>query len=96
MEKKKIILYCRVASNDQADKELNIQEQSLREYAATRGYNVVDVIKEIGSVVNLNRPGISKIHEIISRQKIDAIIAKNISRYGRCSPSEIESFLENV
>ncbi len=93
MKRKKVILYCRVACSDQADKELYAQEQSLREYVEKQDYEVAQVVTEICSGSNLNRSGINKIYEIIDRQKIDAVISKNISRYGRCS---LVDFIETL
>ncbi|MDR2074197.1 MAG: recombinase family protein [Oscillospiraceae bacterium] len=93
---KKVILYCRIASSNQAEKELDIQEQGLRNYAEAHNYEVVEVIKEIESGANLNRPGINKILEMANRHTVDMIIAKNISRYGRCAVSELNSFIEKL
>ncbi|MDR2073903.1 MAG: recombinase family protein [Oscillospiraceae bacterium] len=93
---KKVILYCRVASSDQANNNLDIQEQGLRNFAKAHNYEVVEVIKEIESGANLDRPGINKIFETTNHHKIDMVIAKNMSRYGRCSASELNSFIKKL
>lgn len=94
-KKKKAILYCRSAciGNDDA---LSVQEQMLRKYAKSQGYEIVEVIKELCSGTDLNRPGIAKIYKIINRCKIDILIARDISRYGRCSMAKILDFIKNL
>ncbi len=94
-KKKKAILYCRSAciSNDDA---LSVQEQMLRKYAKSQGYEIVEVIKESCSGTDLNRPGIKKIYETINRFKVDILIARDISRYGRCSMAKILDFIKDL
>ena len=84
MEKKKVVLYCRSAVEDQENKSLNTQEQALIKYAKAQNYEIVETIKESCGGLDLNRPGINKLYEIADNGKADAVIAKNISRYGRC------------
>lgn len=43
-KKKKAILYCRSACIDN-NYALNVQEQMLRKYAKSQGYEIVEVIK---------------------------------------------------
>lgn len=94
-KKKKAILYCRSAciGNDDA---LSVQEQMLKKYAKSKGYEIVEVIKDLCSGTDLNRPGIAKIYKIINRCKIDILIARDISRYGRCSMAKILDFINNL
>ena len=35
-------------------------------------------------------------YEIADNGKVDTVIAKNISRYGRCSPAKIADFVESL
>lgn len=96
MEKKKVVSYCRVACNNQNNDVLDDQEQTLKKYAEAQNYEIVETIKESGGGLDLNRPGINKIYEIADNGKVDAVIAKNISRYGRCSPAKIADFVESL
>ena len=89
-EKKKAVLYCRTAYKYQDDSVLDAQERTIREYAKLQGYEVVSVIKESCSGINFDRPGINAIYEIIEKEKIDAVISKDISRYGRCLVGVLE------
>lgn len=96
MKKEKVVLYCRVASITQNSDILDIQEEALKKYADSNNYEIVEVIKETGSGASLNRPGVNKIYEIIDKYKIGAIIAKSISRFGRCSHSELSNFINSL
>ncbi len=94
-KKKKAILYCRSACIDNDD-ALSVQEQMLRKYAKSQDYEIVEVIKESCSGTDLNRPGIKKIYETINRCKVDILIARDISRYGRCSMAKILDFIKDL
>ncbi len=96
MKNKNVVLYCRVASITQNSDILDIQEAALRKYAESNNYEVIEVIRETGSGTSLNRPGINKIYEIIDKYNVDAIIAKNMSRLGRCSHSELSNFIDSL
>ena len=82
-EKKKAILYCRSACVGKNDAVLDAQEQMLRKYARSQDYDVIEVIKESCSGKSLHRSGINMLYEAIDKYKVDAVIAKDISRYGR-------------
>lgn len=94
-KKKKAILYCRSACIDN-NYALNVQEQMLREYAKSQDYGIVEVIKESCSGTDLNRPGIKKIYETINRCKVDILIARDISRYGRCSMAKFLNIIKDL
>ena len=68
----------------------------LKKYAKSKGYEIVEVIKDLCSGTELNRPGITKIYETINRCKVDILIARDISRYGRCSMAKILNFIKNL
>lgn len=72
---------------------IDTQEEALKKYADSHNYEIIEIIRETCSGASLNRPGINKTYEIINKYKIDAVIAKNISRFGRCSYSEISNFI---
>ena len=75
------------------DTALELHAQSLREYATARGYEIAGVVKEIGSGLTLDRPGIRKIREMASLHAIDEMLAKSISRYARGPVSMFVGFI---
>ena len=91
---KKVALYCRVAADDCDNSKLNNQEQTLREFAKSKNYEIVEIVKEHCSGANLDRAGMRRLYEIIKDGKVDARIAKNISGYSRCSLRKLAGFFE--
>ena len=96
MNKRKVVLYCRVASITEISAAIDIQEEALKKYADSHNYEIVEIIRETCSGASLNRPGINKTYQIIDKCKIDAVIAKSISRFGRCSHSELSNFINSL
>ena len=97
MSKKKVILYCRVAVYDQSEDVLGSQVKFLKDYAKLQDYEIVEVIKESTGGIDWTRPGISRIYDIVdSRDDVDAVLAKNLIRYGRGPVTEIINFIENL
>lgn len=96
VEKRKVVLYCRAASIAEINTAIDAQEEALKKYADWHNYEIVEIIRETGSGASLNRPGINKIYGIINKYKIDAVIAKDMSRFGRCSYSEFLNFINSL
>lgn len=85
MENKKIrvAIYCRVATDGQAETALEAQRARLRAYAEEQGYNVVKEIAEVAKGNTLCRPGIRELYGLAHRHAIDKVLAVNIDRFGR-------------
>lgn len=81
MEKKRAVLYCRVARDDAFS--LKSQAQELRRYADRNGYTIVGVMSESGSGLTLNRPALSEVTKAVYEGKADVILVKNLARIGR-------------
>ncbi len=60
IDKNKVAIYARVSSN-QNKANLEKQAERLKEYAIAKGYQIVYIVKEIGSGVNDNRPKLLKL-----------------------------------
>lgn len=85
---KKVILYCRVSSDEQAENtSLDFQEDSLRKYCARNEYNVVAVYREDYSAkhYDLKRPEMRKMYDFCKRNKaqVDKILFLRWDRYAR-------------
>lgn len=77
----KVAIYMRVASSEQLEDTLTLQENCLRQVALDKGYEVTLAVKEQGSGLNYERTGLKKIED--NTGKYDAILAKDVSRIGR-------------
>ena len=88
MNKKNVILYCRVSSDEQAEGcSLDEQERQLRTYCSNNGFGVINVYKEDASArkYDLNRPEMKKIYEYCRRNrgKVDKVLFLRWDRYAR-------------
>ena len=81
MEKKRVVLYCRVARDDAFS--LKSQAEELRRYADRNGYTIVGVMSESESGLTLNRPALSEVTKAICEGEVDVVLVKNLSRIGR-------------
>ena len=73
MNKTNVIIYCRVSTDEQAQKgfSLEYQESSLRRFCDSIGYNIVHTYKEDHSAKNFNRPEWSKLKTYVKANKKD-------------------------
>jgi len=83
--KKDIIVvgYARVSSKKQSD-DLERQVENLNKYISNT-YSDYEIITDIGSGINYNKPGLHKLIELINQKKVDKIIVlykDRLLRYG--------------
>lgn len=80
-------LYKRLSREDEkAGESMSIEHQGilLRQYAAEHGFNVVDDYADDGySGTNFNRPEVQRMLDDAKSGRIDTIIVKDLSRFGR-------------
>lgn len=83
----KTALYKRLSKEDEkAGESMSIEHQGilLRQYAEEHGFNVVDEYADDGySGTNFDRPDVQRMLEDAKSGKIDTIIVKDLSRFGR-------------
>ena len=101
MQKYVIALYIRLSIEDYKYDSLSIENQSLvlNEYAASMpeslNAEVIEFIDNGYSGTNFERPQVQKLIEMVRENKIDCIIVKDFSRFGRNS-IETGYFIERV
>lgn len=80
-------LYYRLSKdNERAGESLSIENQKriLEKYAAENGFEVVDEYIDDGwTGTNFNRPGVQRLLEDAKNGRINVIIVKDLSRFGR-------------
>ncbi len=79
------ILYGRVSTDEQASKGYSLGEQmrELREYAQEQGYEVLKEVEDRGfSRSTLNRPGITRVREMVAAGGVDLVLAWKRDRFG--------------
>ena len=67
-----VVLYARVSSKKQQD-DLERQISNLKEYAKDK-YEKYDVISDIGSGINYEKPGLKRLIELINKKQVDIIV----------------------
>jgi site-specific DNA recombinase len=98
---KRAAVYTRVSTDEQAKGySLNTQVDACLQYAAGRGYEVVETYKEDYSGAILDRPELDRLRDIISSGQIDVVIVYDIDRLARKSAYQVlieeEFFRSNV
>jgi predicted site-specific integrase-resolvase len=87
-----IVIYARVSSSENK-KNLDTQADRLQQYANMRGYQVAEIIKEIGSGINDNR---SKLNRLLSNEKVTRIIIEHKDRLTRFGFNYIKILLQRA
>lgn len=90
-KKKKFVLYARVSTDDQS---ADMQVEQLREYAAFRSFEIVEVVEEqISSTVRV-RPGREKVMKLARSGKVDGVLVWKFDRFARSTSELINSLDE--
>ena len=91
-----VVGYARESSKKQTD-DLERQVNNLKEYLSNK-YDNFDIITDIGSGINYNKPGLLKLIEKINRKEVDLIVVLYKDRLLRFGFELVEHFanLNNV
>ncbi len=92
-EERVIVGYARVSSRDQKD-DLEGQVQAIREYASQRGYQLSEVITDIGSGLNEKRKGYQRLLDIIVKRRVRKVIVTYPDRLTRFGFSTLENLFQ--
>ena len=82
-QKTRVLIYCRLAHNDSVVMEC--QKDYLRCWAVENGYTVVGEITEVGSGIQLDRPGLAEVMRAVQENRMDALVVRKLSRLARRS-----------
>jgi DNA invertase Pin-like site-specific DNA recombinase len=78
----RVALYARVSTFNNQDPEMQLAE--LREYAARRGWQIVEEFIDLGvSGCKESRPALNRLMSDACRRRFDAILVWKIDRFGR-------------
>ena len=91
-----VIGYARVSSKKESD-DLKRQIDNLKQYLSSK-YESFDIITDIGSGINYNKPGLLKLIEKINKKEVDLIVVLYKDRLLRFGFELVEYFakLNNV
>lgn len=91
-KKEYVVIYARVSSSENKS-NLDSQAKRLEQYAMARGYQIEEIIKEIGSGVNDNR---KKLQKILKDGKATCIIVEHKDRLTRFGYNYLETLLDHI
>ncbi|OGN26825.1 MAG: hypothetical protein A3B17_00285 [Candidatus Yanofskybacteria bacterium RIFCSPLOWO2_01_FULL_45_72] len=86
MHNRKLVGYCRVSTENQKEEgTIEIQEQALKEYADTNGYELITTFKDEGVSGGLeNRPGLAELFSYLEGDnQADAVLIYRLDRLAR-------------
>lgn len=87
-----VIGYARVSSKKQSD-DLERQVNNIKNYISSK-YETFDIITDIGSGIDYNKPGLKKLIEKINKKEVDLIIVLYKDRLLRFGFELVEYFAE--
>jgi DNA invertase Pin-like site-specific DNA recombinase len=80
----KAIIYCRVSTQEQKDGySLRQQEEALRRWCEDNGYDVLEVVQDVGSGSHLERPGLDRVRDLVDSGVVDRVVAQDLDRIAR-------------
>ena len=80
-QKIRVLTYCRLAHDDSMVMEC--QKEYLRRWAVENGYTVVGEITEVGSGIQLDRPGLAEVMRAVQKKRMDALVVRKLDRLAR-------------
>src|SRR5215216_119757 len=83
---KRIILYARVSTDEQARSGYSLSQQleALRAYAAREGYEILEGVTDPGkSGATLDRPGLDRVRNLVASGGVSAVLAQDRDRFAR-------------
>jgi len=82
----RVILYARVSTDEQARSGYSLAQQaeSLKDYAAREGYEVLEEVTDPGqSGASLERPGMDRARDLVAAGGVSVVLAQDRDRFAR-------------
>lgn len=95
MDKKSAWIYCRINAPEDTHGALKGQYERLETYAAQMGFTVVDSSQDLGSGLNLDRPGLQAVLEAAKTGSFQVLLVDSVSRIER-DMTKIVNFIQTV
>ncbi len=89
-KEEKVVIYCRISSTEDKS-NLEIQKERLISYCNAKGYKVYDIITEIGSGVNDQRP---KLISLLQKNDYTKIVIEHKDRLTRFGFNYLETMIK--
>jgi len=94
-ERVRAVIYARVSSRKQAEQgDFDRQVEVLKKYAAEHGYEVVAILKDVGSGLKENRPGLRRLFKLVAEGRVDIVLVTYRDRLTRFGFEHLRYFFE--
>ena len=87
------IVYARVSSSDQKS-DLEWQVEYLTQYCSSKGYKVVDVLRDVASGLKTDRRGLLKLFDYVVNRQVDVVVVTYRDRLTRFGFEYLEYFFK--
>ena len=87
-----VVIYARVSSYENKG-NLDTQAERLKGYAIARGYQIKEIVKEVGSGVNDNRP---KLQKMLREGKVTRVVVEHKDRLTRFGFNYLNTLLTQL
>lgn len=95
MDKKSAWIYCRIDAPEDTHGALKGQYERLETYVAQMGFTVVGSSQDLGSGLNLDRPGLQALLKAAKAGSFQVLLVDSVSRIGRDTAKTIE-FIQTI
>jgi excisionase family DNA binding protein len=87
------IVYARVSSSDQKS-DLERQVEYSTQYCSSKGYKVVDVLRDVASGLKTDRRGLLKLFDYVVNRQVDVVVVTYSDRLTRFGFEYLEYFFK--
>ncbi|HBI74158.1 MAG TPA: recombinase [Lachnospiraceae bacterium] len=95
MDKKSAWIYCRIDALEDTQGALKGQYEKLETYAAQMGFAILGSSQDLGSGLNLDRPGLHAVLESAKAGCFQVLLVDSMSRIGR-NMSKTMNFIQTI
>ena len=89
-------IYCRVSSHDQKKKgDLERQVGRVTSFCIQKGYQMVDILQDVGSGMSENRPRLRKLFKMVDTHQIDRVVVEHKDRLTRFGFGLLQAYFES-
>ena len=96
LDRNKVVVYCRVSSQDQRQKgDLDRQKARLLEYCIAKEYEVESVLVDVCSGMKAIRPQLKHLFKLVSEHKVNRVVVEHKDRLCRFMFDVFEAFFNS-
>lgn len=92
----RVVVYCRVSGRKQEQEgDLDRQVGRVMAHCIEQSYDVVSIIKDVGSGMSTNRAGLTKLFELVESKSVDLMVVEHKDRLTRFMGGYLERYFKS-